>query len=525
MVRQYAAESLRASCETEAIKVRHRDWFLALAEEAEPGLREAEQADWLRRLEAEHDNLRAALAFTEADEQGAEAGLRLAGALNLFWIKRGEFHEGRFYLKRALEREGAQSATAAKAIQAAGVLAHRQGDYASARMLHEASLTISSALANKGGMACSITGLGEVAYLQGDYDTARTLLEEGLAIRRELGDRFGIAESLQSLGSVAFAEGDRNTARSLYEQSLAIRRELGDQFGIADSLQCLGSVAYSQGDYHAAQRLYGQGMTIRRELGDQWGIAFTFFSLGGIAHTRGDFEAARTLLEEALTIQRGLGCKKDIAHTLYSLGAVTCAQHDLETAQALLEEALTIQRELGCKKDIAHTVCTLGAVAYAQNDLETAQTLLEEGLANRHELGNSHVVHLLGSLGHLERAAGDYARATNFYHESLLLRQDMGDLLPIIYSLEDFAGLATEQGQYERAVRLLGAEETWAATIGRTPPVAYAAEYERTVTAARTVLNEEEFAAAWNEGRAMTLEQAIDYALDTGDAVVRGASP
>src|SRR5262249_21918057 len=104
MVRQYAAERLQASGETEQVKARHRDYFLALAEEAEPQLKGAAQGMWLARLETECENLRAALAWFGAEEDSAQVGLRLAGALWRFWEVRGQYSEGRAYLAEALGR-------------------------------------------------------------------------------------------------------------------------------------------------------------------------------------------------------------------------------------------------------------------------------------------------------------------------------------------------------------------------------------------------------------------------------------
>jgi hypothetical protein len=139
---------------------------------------------------------------------------------------------------------------------------------------------------------------------------------------------------------------------------------------------------------------------------------------------------------------------------------------------------------------------------------------LEGLLVLLRELEHSYIIHALGRLGHLERETGDYARASAFYKESLLLRREQGNMLTIAQSLEDFAGLAGRQGQWERAVRLLGAAETLGATLDRTLPVSDAAEYERTVAAARDALGEEAFTEAWEAGRAMTLEQAIFHALE-----------
>jgi tetratricopeptide (TPR) repeat protein len=399
MVRQYAAEGLQAGGEAEQVKTRHRDWFLALAEAAEPQLTGANQARWLRRMEAEHDNLRTALAHCHAESQGAQAGLRFVGALCHFWNTRGEFDEGRVYLERALEREGAREATAerAKALNGAGILASRQGDLVSAKALNE----------------------------------------EGLTIQRELGDKRGIAISLNNLGTVAHLQSDWEGARTLFEESLAVSRELA---GEAD-----------KGD-----------------------VANSLIGLGLLSRGRGDYASAWTLLQESLVLRRELEDKTGIALSLYYLGTVTLAQGDYASTRALLQESQALLRETG----------------------------------------HSYIIHVLGLMGHVERDAGDYGRASAVYQESLRLRLKRADVLGIACSLEDFAGLAGRQGQFERAVRLLGATEGRCATLGRTLPVAVAAEYERTVAAARDALGEAAFSAAWEEGRAMTLGQAVAFALE-----------
>jgi predicted ATPase/DNA-binding SARP family transcriptional activator len=435
MVRQYAAESLQKSGEAEQIRIRYRDWFLALAEEAEPNLKGAEQSNWLQRLEREHANLRAALIFSETDAQGARAGLRLAGALYRFWQLRGDFSEGRGYLGKALAREGAQEATVAR--------------------------------------AKALNGAGGLAFSQGDYTSARALYEQAWMIQRELGDQAGIAASLIGLGNVAHSQGNQEAARTLYEDSLAIRRERGDRWGIANSLSNLGNVAYSLRDYGAARALYEESLAMNQELGDKAGIANSLYNLGCLAHVQGDPSLAKSLFEESLAIRRAWGDKATIANLLYNLGNVAHTQGDYAAAGALLQESLTLYREIG----------------------------------------HPFIIHVLGLLGHVERAVGDYAQATSLYQESLKLRRETGDRLSLAQSLEDFAGLAGRQGQWERALRLLGAVEALGETLGRTLPIAIAVEYERTVATAHAVLSEEAFLAVWEEGRAMTLEQAVAYAL------------
>src|SRR6266446_950637 len=186
-VRQYARDRLEDTGGRAAVRVRHRDYYLALAEEADPKLKGAEQAEWLRRLEEEHDNLRAGLEWSLAEAETG-GGLRLCGALQRFWWTRGHLTEGRQWCTRVLCKAGAEERTRERAyvLNAAGVL----------------------------------------SYHQGDYPAARALYEESLAIRRELGDRSGIAASLGTPGTVAVNQGDHPAARALQEQSLAIYREL-----------------------------------------------------------------------------------------------------------------------------------------------------------------------------------------------------------------------------------------------------------------------------------------------------------
>ena len=395
-IHQYAAERLEGSGEAEALRRRHAAYYLALAEEAEAELRGPEQGMWLERLEAEHDNLRAALRW--AQEIGeAETGLRLGGALWRFWYVRGYYSEGREWLAGllALARASKPTATRAQALNGAGLLAHEQGDYAAARSLYE----------------------------------------ESLAIRRELGDKRGIAISLNSLGHVVREQGEYAKARSFYGESLAIRRELGDKRGIAVSLNNLGNVAHDQGDYAAARSLYGESLAIKRELGDKRGIAIS----------------------------------------LNSLAEVVCEQGDYAKACSLYEKSLAIKRELGDKRGIAVSLDGLGLVA-------------------RHQ--------------------GDYVAARSLHGESLAIFRELGYRWGVLAVLEGFVALAAAQGQPERALRLAGAAAALREAIGAPLPPTYQAELERHLETAQQALGEQASATALADGRAMTMEQAIAYALE-----------
>jgi predicted ATPase/class 3 adenylate cyclase len=294
-VRQYARERLVEIGGGEAVRDRHRDYFITVAEEAKPKLTGAEQAEWLQRLEQEHENLRAGLDWSLM-EPGSGAGLRLCDALLRFWMTRGFLSEGRECCASVLRKAAAKERTKehANAVNAAGTLAYCQADYPAARTLFEESLAIQRQMGDRSGIALSLNSFGNVAYRQGDYPAARVLYEESLAIRRDLGEPSGIAASLNNLGNVDHYQGNLASARALFEKSLAIKRELGDQGGTASTLHNLGSVTYDQGDFAAALALCKECLGIQRELGDRLAITNSLTNLAALVAALGSvLRAAR----------------------------------------------------------------------------------------------------------------------------------------------------------------------------------------------------------------------------------------
>ena len=434
-VRQYGLEKLEESGETEAVRGRHRDWYLQLAERAEPELTGEKQAAWFDQLEAEHDNLRAALDWSQTGGD-AHAGLRLVKALFRFWAVRGFGGEGRERLARMLMRPGAgeHSALRAQVLWGAGFLARRQGDYRS----------------------------------------ARALLNESLAIRRELGDRSGIGQVLNALGLIAREQGDYAAARALHEESLALGRELGDQWGTGHALNNLGMVAYEEGNYAAARALHAEGLAIRRDLGDKFSVS----------------------------------------QSLNNIGMVATAQKEYALARTVYEESLALKRELGDRLGTAYVINNLGDVAYHQGDDEAARTLYEESLRIKRELGdNPGAAYTLNRLGRLVRREGDVAAARALYVESLVIRRELQDRAGIAECLEGLAETAAGQAQLRRAARLFGAAESLREVVGTplSPPAR--ANYDRSMAALCASLGEAALEKARAGGRAMTFEQAVEYAL------------
>ncbi|MEO8346217.1 MAG: tetratricopeptide repeat protein [Betaproteobacteria bacterium] len=478
-VRQYARDRLREEGDEAQYRERHLAHFLALAELAEQNLIGAEQKAWLCRVDAEHDNLRAALAWSSTPGGDVAAGLRLAAAIYWFWLVRGHCSEGRDWLSSLLAAGRMDQAPAIRA-----------------KALH---------------------GAGGLAWQQGDFPAARAMFEASLIIRRELGDRRGIAATLNNLGNVACSQADYPRARALGEESLALLRELGNRSGVAASLSNLGNVAADQGDYAAARVLHEESLAIHRELGDLGGIAIQLNNVGVLTAHQCDYGAARAFHEECLTIGRELGDRDCIAMALNNLGEVACDEGDYVVARALAQESLTIFRELGERQSIAMTLNSLGIVAYCEGDLRAARALLEESLAIRRELGDRQgIAASLNNLGNEARDHGDHVGGLALHAESLAIYRELGDRRGIASSLEGFAEFALAKP--DRAARMWGAAERLRNEIAVPLPLRDRARHESQLAEARAAIEDAfAFDQAWEEGRAMTLAQAIEYALEGRD--------
>jgi hypothetical protein len=227
------------------------------------------------------------------------------------------------------------------------------------------------------------------------------------------------------------------------------------------------------------------------------------------------FRSSRAEQEKVVKRARASATPAEIAQAVLVLADIAEHLNDLDAAWELGQEARERMQAVGDRMGLVRSLGVMAAVAEARGDREARKPLQEERLAICRELGESELfLHALGGTGHLARDEGDYARARSLYAESLALRRKGGYWLAVAQSLEDFAALASREGHAERAIRLLGAGEAFCETLGARPPVAHPTEYERTVAESRAALGEAAFAAAWAEGRAMSLDEALEYALE-----------
>jgi predicted ATPase/DNA-binding SARP family transcriptional activator len=516
-VRQYAVEHLQTGGEAELVQPRHWNWCVALAEEAETHWWGAAQEAWLHRLDTEYANLRAALMWSGTDIQEAQVQLRLAGALWRYWNARGYYSEGRQFLEKALTGEEVPGATLAraKALQGAGALALMQNDHVLAQTLLEESLSICREFGDKLGIALATGYLGDIAHNRGDLATAQTQFEESLRLHRELKNKNGSANMLIKLGEMAYNHGDTVMARTQLEESLLLYRESGNKFGMSNALSVLGNAASNRGDYGSARTQLEESLLLRWELGNKQGIAAVLNNLAKASALQGDFEAARTQFEESLLLCREMGIKMGIAIATGNLGTVVANhQGDYVMARTQLEESLLLYRELGYTQGLAYALLSLGDVVSRQGDYAAARTQLAEGLHLCQELGDKQgIAYALCYLGRVVARQGDTVMARTQLAEGLLLCRELGDKRGIALALENMAGALSAETESVQAARLLGAAQALRKNIHAPLPRGEQEPVDRQIARVRTVLGTTAFTLAWEEGSAMTLEQAVGYAL------------
>ncbi len=390
LLRSFAQEKVQDGEETQRC---HATFFLTLAETAEPHLRGSGQQKWFEVLNAELDNIRAALTWFSARDN-VEPALSLSSSLHHFWCWwHSLIGEGRGWLDTLLVRYQEKTELRAKALFSAGAM----------------------------------------DWFLGDNASAEPLLRESLSVYQTLGDSFSSARTLSHLALVIAERGEYDTAKSYHEESLAMFRQLGDVQGVAAALHNLGILARRQGDLASAEIFY----------------------------------------EEGLRLYQQLDYKLGIANLLNSLALVAWELHDLPRTQDVAEEALRRHRELSNDKGVSIALHLLALVASAKPERDLACKL---------------------------------------FHESLTLRQQMGDKTGIVNSLEGLASLL-KQDDPERAVCLWSVTDSFRKAVGFTRSVVAEQKYPLELAEVKAKLTEEKFAAAWAKGQLLEFGQAIATAL------------
>ena len=305
-VREYGLEQLVASGEEMEARQAHAAYFSALVEQAEPEMI-AGKAGSFRRLRAEQDNLRAALAWLMTREEG-EPALRVVNVLRDFWTFYGELAEGRAWLDRALERApDASPAVRSSALFGVAMVAQFQGDYPAARAAAEEAYRLASSEAAMLGMLQAKFSLSQINHSQGRLTEAVACAREAVARARELGHPAWLGWSLQRLGIERHGQGDLAAAEALFEEALSVFRAIDSQWGEAHTVHGLAAVVRDRGEIGRAAALYRESLAIRLETDERSGLVDVLVGLADVAEATGQTEPAARLLGSVDALRNALG--------------------------------------------------------------------------------------------------------------------------------------------------------------------------------------------------------------------------
>ena len=280
----------------------------------------------------------------------------------------------------------------------------------------------------------------------------------------------------------------------------------------AEALRVTGSLALNQADYPSARQFFGASLAIGRELGDRASCVGALSGLGATAMQEGDVATAEACFQEALSTQAELGDKLGLAESLNSLANIAHGRGDLARARELYRMSQSLNSEIGYRTDVV--LHNLGVVAQEQGDLPAARQLFQDSVAIKRAIGDPLGVALsLAKLGEVTASSGDVARAHQFLSESLVLQYELGDRPGVAFVLERFAMTAAAHGQPGRALHLAGAADELRRAIGMPLSEAAQASLDAWLEPATGALPVADVQAALADGRAMSLDDVIAFAM------------
>jgi predicted ATPase/DNA-binding CsgD family transcriptional regulator/Tfp pilus assembly protein PilF len=387
-IREFALETLEDAGERHALETAHAVWCRSLAMESVEALTGIRQGAWLDRLDAGHDDLRAAMAWGNA--QAPEISLQIAAALWRFWIARGHVREGREWIRRALAvATDVPPADRAMGLYAAAELAEALMNLPEAIELYTEGRDVFAMSGDDTGIARCLNGLGIVARTQGRLVDAEELHHEALRHLERSGDRRETAVTLNSLATVAYYRGDPAGAECDWEHALAIAREVGDIRAVGMLSGNLGAAAMQRGDHARAAELHEQNLHVARELRDPASIARALINLGSTHTEMNDLDQARGYLEDGLYLARDIEETALEPVALYTLGRVALLSQDYLSAASWFGESLEMMARTGQLPGVATVMEGIGHVASSLGRHEDAVGLFLMAGRIREETGSA----------------------------------------------------------------------------------------------------------------------------------------
>ncbi|MFZ1321063.1 MAG: tetratricopeptide repeat protein [Ignavibacteria bacterium] len=475
-IKHYGHEKLLKSDEYKNILNRFLKFYMELSEAVSKNFRGSETAFWINIINCEYKNIEKGLIWS-LDNNENETGARLVGAIAQYWFILGNLSEAMRWLEIVLKKQPEiMNFYFCRVNYFIGKFARLNGDFEKAKNFLKRSLLYWREVGNEQGITDTLNSLGVNEFDQGRFEQAAEYYEENLNIYRESENIKGIAVTLNNIGNVVSNLGDFTKANKLYEECLAIRRELKDELGIGITLNNLGVLAFEQGEYVKANELLKESMQIRLEIGDRNGVTISLLNLGHTAYNQGIYLEASNFYKESLKICKDMGDKALIADSLNNLGKVALEHEGTEQALKFIEESLVINREIGSQSQTAICLYFLGRIAFLKKE---------------------------------------YEKAGEYYYESLNIYNETGNKKDIVLNLLRLAEFQCHAGQNNQTVKLLGfINEKYFESNKIKFPQTDQFVFDKLTLELKTKLSENEFLKYFEDGKIMTLEQAIEISIN-----------
>jgi tetratricopeptide (TPR) repeat protein len=401
-IRQYANEKLVDSGESDALHDKHLEYFLNLAETAAPHLIRHEQLEWLAQLDADYENLRAALEWA-LGKDAAASSLRLCAALGRYWYLRTILLEGSKWLKSALSKTNpnptqAEKVARVKALYEDAELAEQLDDLERQKTSAEQSFALAREVSGKRDNVIARYEMAYVLYRRGEYEKALPLLEQSLTEFQELNELYWELQSYRLLSDILVDHGElKSTEKTL--QDLELARKAGERLSFANALLNYSYMLFDFNRIDEARGYAEEADILFHQIGSN--MSSTSFLFARIARVNGDYEEAKSFYIEMKERFGLLGEKSLRTGMILELGFLALEQGDLDPAHAYFKEALTTSRELEYKPHIpiiAACLAGLGNIFYLQGNIEKFKGSYRESVFLANELRRHWKIHIVVSI-------------------------------------------------------------------------------------------------------------------------------
>ncbi|MDQ3987328.1 MAG: LuxR C-terminal-related transcriptional regulator [Actinomycetota bacterium] len=510
-IRYYGMQKLADSGQAQTTRDRHLTFFLGFAESAGPKLLGPDMAGTLETVDAEHDNLRAAMEWAIHSVQ-PDTALRFVNPLFSFWFVRGHYSEGTSRVQAALSLPAGRADLRAQGLARGANLASQMGDFSTARAMAEDGVAVAREAGSPLTLSLALYNHGWVTSFS-DPGAARDLTEEALAILRDLDAKFELSRCLTIRGIVEVQSGELSEARRFLDESLDLLGDPANGWALQVDSLWLGHALVFQGEFDLADSVVRRGIAASRALGDAVFAGLQLCSLGLLAALRGRYEEARGHLEESASLGRSTNSPWVSVTSEAYLGVLDFAEGDFDSAVERLQRTVQQWELLGLRWAEAFSLLFLGRTAQARGDLEACREHADAALTAARDCNNAVVSGQASVLqADLALRDGDNRNAEGHAREALRIFARVQSKWGMVEALEALARAMAREENFEEAARLVASTRRLRQAIGYVRFTAQTSDYENDLALLREALGSEGFETAWAEGLAMPMEQAVDLA-------------